>query len=249
MPDDSAEIKERPGSKSGFRAKLPAAITVIARRWPTGFHCRRCGGAQSWRPTTLRFKCRACGRQTSATAGTLFERTRKPGAWFQALWCITRGKRCVDGIERKPRGVRPAKLEERGVRVMLKTRIAKAGDGFVELEGGQRIVTRLMIWAAGVKAKPAGREPAVPEGKARRNRGGPLLCGAGFCRGLGVRRLRRGSPARWRWYLRAHRSKCHARGRFGGAERCSRAVREGATAVRLPHHRRTRAGGAARRCR
>jgi hypothetical protein len=37
-----------------------------------------------------RFECRACGRQTSATAGTIFEGTRKPlRLWFQAITCVT----------------------------------------------------------------------------------------------------------------------------------------------------------------
>ncbi|MBW0000785.1 MAG: NAD(P)/FAD-dependent oxidoreductase [Verrucomicrobia bacterium] len=46
------------------------------------------------------------------------------------------------------------KLQERGVEVMLNTRIAGAGEGYVELEGNRRIPAYLLIWAAGVKPSP-----------------------------------------------------------------------------------------------
>jgi NADH:ubiquinone reductase (H+-translocating) len=57
------------------------------------------------------------------------------------------------------------KLEERGVRVMLNTKIAVVGDGFVELEGGRRIETRLLVWAAGVMPNPLVKELPCRKGK------------------------------------------------------------------------------------
>jgi transposase-like protein len=40
-----------------------------------------------------RFECEACGRQTSLTAGTIFEGTRKPlRLWFRAMWCLATQK-------------------------------------------------------------------------------------------------------------------------------------------------------------
>ena len=42
--------------------------------------------------TTL-FRCCACRRQTSATAGTIFQDTRKPlVTWFRAMWYVTSQK-------------------------------------------------------------------------------------------------------------------------------------------------------------
>ena len=39
------------------------------------------------------FQCCACGRQTSATAGTIFQDTRKPLVmWFRAMWYVTSQK-------------------------------------------------------------------------------------------------------------------------------------------------------------
>jgi NADH dehydrogenase len=46
------------------------------------------------------------------------------------------------------------KLQERGVEVLLNTKITGAGEGYVELEGNRRIPAYLLIWAAGVKPSP-----------------------------------------------------------------------------------------------
>jgi transposase-like protein len=44
-------------------------------------------------------RCRSCARQTSITAGTLFEGTRKPlRLWFQALWYVTNQKHGVSAL-------------------------------------------------------------------------------------------------------------------------------------------------------
>jgi NADH dehydrogenase len=47
------------------------------------------------------------------------------------------------------------KLEERGIEVMLKTRITGAGASYVELGDSQKIPSHLVIWAGGVKPSPA----------------------------------------------------------------------------------------------
>lgn len=64
-------------------------------RWPTGFTCPECG-VGGWRLGDGRFMCSGCGGRTSATAGTIFERTRTPlTVWFAACWLFASGK---DGI-------------------------------------------------------------------------------------------------------------------------------------------------------
>ena len=66
-------------------------------RWRDGFVCpnQDCGGRQAWVTARGLHRCAACGRQTSATAGTIFAGTRKPlRAWFEVLWRIA-GK---DGV-------------------------------------------------------------------------------------------------------------------------------------------------------
>lgn len=60
-------------------------------RWPDGFVCPKCGEAgEPWRMRRGRRLCPACRAQTSVTAGTIFQGTRKPlRLWFIAAWEIT----------------------------------------------------------------------------------------------------------------------------------------------------------------
>lgn len=62
-------------------------------RWPHGFVCPRCQGREAWNASRGRLLCRACRHQTSVTAGTIFQDTRKPlTLWFRAIWLITSQK-------------------------------------------------------------------------------------------------------------------------------------------------------------
>lgn len=62
-------------------------------RWPAGFACPSCGGRKAWRVRNNWWECSACGQQTSVTAGTVFQDTRKPLAtWFRAMWYVTSQK-------------------------------------------------------------------------------------------------------------------------------------------------------------
>ena len=62
-------------------------------RWPDGFVCPRCKGREAWTASRGRFICHACRRQTSVTAGTVFQDTRKPlTLWFRAIWLLTSQK-------------------------------------------------------------------------------------------------------------------------------------------------------------
>jgi transposase-like protein len=63
-------------------------------RWPDGFVCPRCGHAgDPWRMRRSLLLCSACRTQTSVTAGTIFQGTRKAlRLWFIAAWEITSHK-------------------------------------------------------------------------------------------------------------------------------------------------------------
>ena len=69
-------------------------VAYIKRlRWGAGFQCPACGGTAGWLTARDLLRCTACQRQTSVTAGTVFEGTRKPlRSWFQAMWFITNEK-------------------------------------------------------------------------------------------------------------------------------------------------------------
>ena len=58
-------------------------------RWPEGFACPGCGGTKAWRTDRGLWHCQECQRQSSATAGTVFEDSRKPlRLWFHVLWLM-----------------------------------------------------------------------------------------------------------------------------------------------------------------
>lgn len=68
-------------------------------RWPTGFQCPACGARRGWESSRGLLRCASCARQTSATAGTIFEGTRKPlRLWFQAIWYLTSQKQGVSAL-------------------------------------------------------------------------------------------------------------------------------------------------------
>jgi transposase-like protein len=86
-PRDLMEFEAQFSSEQACRDYL------FALRWPDGFRCPRCGHGESWPVRSVLFQCAACGRQTSLTAGTIFQDTRKPlRLWFRAVWWLTSQK-------------------------------------------------------------------------------------------------------------------------------------------------------------
>jgi transposase-like protein len=87
--------KDYPTDLSEFDRFFPdeaACERYIERlRWPNGFVCPWCGDTrESWRTARGPQLCPGCRRRVSATAGTIFEGTRKPlKLWFIAAWEIT----------------------------------------------------------------------------------------------------------------------------------------------------------------
>jgi transposase-like protein len=78
-----------------FRADADCLDYLEWLRWPDGFACPACSCA-GWRLGDGRFECGSCGRRTSVTAGTIFDRTRTPlTVWFTACWMFATQK---DGV-------------------------------------------------------------------------------------------------------------------------------------------------------
>jgi len=72
-------------------------------RWPAGFRCPRCEHPEAWTTERGLWHCVACGFQTSVTAGTIFQDTRKPlRLWFRAMWYVVNQKQGVStlGLQR-----------------------------------------------------------------------------------------------------------------------------------------------------
>jgi transposase-like protein len=68
-------------------------------RWPDGYVCVRCQSKEHWKTARGLFHCQDCGYESSVTAGTLFQDTRKPlRLWFQAIWYVVNQKNGVSAL-------------------------------------------------------------------------------------------------------------------------------------------------------
>jgi transposase-like protein len=86
-PRTLQEFEARFSTEAGCRDYL------FQLRWPDGFRCSRCGGSKAWTIRATLLQCTGCDHQTSVTAGTLFQDTRKPLiVWFRAMWYVTSQK-------------------------------------------------------------------------------------------------------------------------------------------------------------
>jgi transposase-like protein len=79
---------------------------LVARRWPEGVHCPRCGNtdlydASSYKP--FHWQCRSCapqGYRFSALAGTIFENTKKPlRDWFRVAHLMLASKKGMSALQ------------------------------------------------------------------------------------------------------------------------------------------------------
>lgn len=76
-----------------FAAEEACRDYLAQLRWPEGFRCPRCGHDHGWPVGRLLIECAGCHRQTSVTAGTIFQDTRKPlQTWLRAIWWVTSQK-------------------------------------------------------------------------------------------------------------------------------------------------------------
>jgi transposase-like protein/ribosomal protein L37AE/L43A len=86
FPRTVAEFEARFATEEACRAYLGQL------RWPDGFRCR-CGETNAWWTARGLWQCTACGAQTSVTAGTVFQDTRKPlRLWLHAMWWVASQK-------------------------------------------------------------------------------------------------------------------------------------------------------------
>jgi hypothetical protein len=130
----------------GTEEQCRAAVEKL--RWPTGFVCPLCGGAEGkWLSTRPEVQCRACRHQTSLTAGTVFHATKLPlTTWFLAMWLVATAKNGISSVELGRRlGIKQTNawaLKQKIMQVMAERDGAKRLDGRVEMDdaylGGHR---------------------------------------------------------------------------------------------------------------
>lgn len=66
-------------------------------RWPDGFQCPHCGHNRCCQLSSRKLQqCNRCHRQTSITAGTIFDSSKLPlTTWFLAIYLITQDKKGI----------------------------------------------------------------------------------------------------------------------------------------------------------
>lgn len=76
-----------------FSREANCRAYLVSLRWPDGFQCPQCKATKAVVVRATLFQCCGCRHQTSATAGTIFQDTRKPLVmWFRAMWYVTSQK-------------------------------------------------------------------------------------------------------------------------------------------------------------
>lgn len=97
---------------SQFEALFPAGDEdacleyLVARRWPDGVKCPRCGNADLYDASSYKpfhWQCRQCdknGYRFSAIAGTIFENTKKPlRDWFRVAHLMLSSKKRMSALQ------------------------------------------------------------------------------------------------------------------------------------------------------
>ena len=88
-----------------FRTDADCRAYLEGVRWPTGFCCPRCGHDGGWKTGRPGLgECAECHHQTSVTAGTILDKTRKPlPLWFLAMGLIVSEKNgsSASGLQRQ----------------------------------------------------------------------------------------------------------------------------------------------------
>lgn len=82
---------------------------LLARRWPDGFTCPKCGRQGEARLLKRRagrklrvWECRGCRRQTTAVAGTVMENTKLPlRTWFWGAWLMASHSNGISALQLK----------------------------------------------------------------------------------------------------------------------------------------------------
>jgi transposase-like protein len=95
FPKTATEFEKRFATEEDCRAYW------IEARWGGKPACARCGSTYVW---TIRdgttFECRDCDHQTSLTAGTVLEKTRKPfKVWFRAVFEISTRRTGISAMD------------------------------------------------------------------------------------------------------------------------------------------------------
>ena len=115
---------------------------LVEWRWPNGFECPGCDGADHCvvtRGARRLFQCNACRKQTSVKAGTIFASSKLPlRIWFKTIYLVTQSKKGISSIELGRRlGVTQTAawmMKHKLAQVMLERNASKRLKGNVQMD-------------------------------------------------------------------------------------------------------------------
>ena len=96
-----------PQFEAMFPDEVACAAYLVARRWPEGVHCPRCGAADPHKlPDGWHWQCYQCPPQSSYRfshiAGTIFENTNKPlRDWYRVVHMMLTSKKGISALQVK----------------------------------------------------------------------------------------------------------------------------------------------------
>jgi IS1 family transposase/transposase-like protein len=89
-----------------FPDETACCAYLVARRWPDGVHCPRCGNPDLYDASSYKsfhWQCRACapnGYRFSVIAGTIFENTNKPlRDWYRVIHLMLVSKKGISALQ------------------------------------------------------------------------------------------------------------------------------------------------------
>jgi transposase-like protein len=117
-------------------------------RWPNGFVCPHCGANSCCQLRVRKLQqCDGCHRQTSVTAGTIFDATKLPlTTWFQGIYLMTQNKKGISAMAlHRQLGISynaAWRMKHKLMQVMLERDDDHPLSGYIELDdaylGGER---------------------------------------------------------------------------------------------------------------
>ena len=89
-----------------FPDEAACCVYLVARRWPDGIRCPRCGNPNLYDASSYKsfhWQCRACapdGYRFSVIAGTIFENTNKPlRDWYRVIHLMLVSKKGMSALQ------------------------------------------------------------------------------------------------------------------------------------------------------
>jgi transposase-like protein len=93
FPKTLLELEQR------FSTEEACVEYLASLRWPDGWVCPRCGGAEAWSIRRHRWLCDHCRYEMSVTAGTIFQDSHLPlTIWLRAMWQISSQKNGISAL-------------------------------------------------------------------------------------------------------------------------------------------------------